>query len=290
MRVLVSGAGVAGPCFAYHLARAVPTAKIVVIEKGPRMSTQGQNIDINGSALLLVERMGLLPKMKELNTGELGAKFVLPSGRSASFPIGDGSRPSPTSQFEILRGDLANLLYEKSLSEYSQQIEYRFGTTIDELLENETDKPAKVKLSDGRIMEFDIVVAADGQWSRLRRHNFDPADVQVVDKGLYVAWMTIPRLETDDNWWYIYTATGSRNVSIRPDPHGTIRGLVTFMPSNDEQRQEWQKALRSDKAQQQDLVRRYFKGAGWQTERPLEAMKDAPDWYLQPVIQIRAKT
>lgn len=64
---------------------------------------------------------------------------------------------------------------------------------------------------------------------------------------MYVVYCTIPRLPEDTNWWNCYIGLESRNITLRPDPHGTIKAMFTKMSCDDVQRKAWQEAIRSDK-------------------------------------------
>jgi len=282
MRVLISGAGIAGPTLAYFLAKA--GARVTVVEKSHSLLAQGQNIDIQGSAVTVVEKMGVLAKIKQFNTSEKGTQFIDPKGRPfAPLPMKQGAL-SPTSEFEILRGDLATVLYEATKEH--PNVKYEFGTTIKEIISNDHDA-VKVELSNGDQQTFDLLVAADGQWSRLRKQCFTPESIKVVDKGTYAVYFTIPRLSSDNDWWNVYSALGSKLITLRPDPHGTIRAMFSCMPCNAAQKQAWQEASRDDRKMQEELVRCEFADAGWQAQRLLDAMGSSPDFYLQPMQQIK---
>ena len=62
MRVLISGAGIAGPTLAYWLAHYgfAPT----IVESAPRLRTGGYLIDFWGAGYDIADRMGLLPEIK----------------------------------------------------------------------------------------------------------------------------------------------------------------------------------------------------------------------------------
>ena len=145
----------------------------------------------------------------------------------------------------------------------------------------------KVELGNGEVQEFDLLVAADGQWSKVRKQCFPPECVNVVDMGLYVVYWTIPRLASDNDWWNIYQALQSRAITLRPDPHGTIRAMLTCMPCNDDQKKAWLEASKSDRQRQEALLKREFADAGWQVPRLLDAMDQTPDFYFQAVQQIK---
>lgn len=94
----------------------------------------------------------------------------------------------------------------------------------------------KVELSNGEVQEFDLLVTADGQWSRVRKQCFPPEHVNVVDLGVCVACWTISRLPSDNGRRNIYMALESRLISLRPEPHSTIRAMFTRMPCNEAQK------------------------------------------------------
>ncbi|KAL0046407.1 hypothetical protein WJX82_000049 [Trebouxia sp. C0006] len=286
MRVLISGAGIAGPTLAWFLAKA--GARVTVVEKSQSLLSHGQNVDINDSAITVIKKMGLIDEVRRLNTTEKGTQFVDSNGHPfARFPVKAGSTASPTSEFEILRGDLAAVLYDASKDH--PNVSYLFGTTVKEVVSND-DKAVKVQLSNGEVQEYDLLVAADGQWSRVRKQCFPPECVGVVDKGLYVSYWTAPRLPSDNDWWNLYLALESRVISLRPDPHGTIRASFSLMPCNDAQKQAWQEASKGGKAMQEKLLRKEFADVGWQVPRLLDTVAQAPDYYFQAVQQIRMST
>ncbi|KAI4246286.1 MAG: hypothetical protein L6R42_009933 [Xanthoria sp. 1 TBL-2021] len=100
-------------------------------------------------------------------------------------------------------------------------------------------------------------------------------------------YWTIPRLPCDDDWWNVYLALQARVITLRPDPHGTIRAMFTHMPCSEAQRKEWIEAGRGGKTVQQALLKKEFADAGWQAERLLDSMDQAPDFYFHVIQQIK---
>lgn len=283
MRVLISGAGVAGPAAAYFLAKSGAT--VTVVDKAPGFLAHGQNIDIQGSAVSVVKKMGLMDQVRAYNTTEKGSQFVHGDGRPyAIFPVHEGGSRSMTSEYEILRGDLAKILYEPTANH--PRVTYLFGTTVKEVISND-DNSVKLELSNGEVHEYDVLIVADGQWSRLRKQNFPPTDLQIVDMNMYAVYFTVPRIASDNDLWNIHMALGSRVVTTRPDPHGTCRGMFTRMPCNVAQKEAWQAAARASRTSQQELLRTEFGDLGWVAPRLLDAMAEAPDFYFQAIQQIR---
>lgn len=283
LRVLISGAGIAGSTLAWFLAKA--GARITFIEKSAALLPHGQNVDLQGSARTVIKKMGLTAEVRRFHTTEQGTQFLDPQGRPfALFPVKAGASTSFTSEFEILRGDLAALLFAATKDD--PHVTSSFGTTIERVVSND-DAGVTVELSSGEVQTFDLVVAADGQWSKVRKQCFPPASVEVVDKGMYAVYWTVPRQPDDNDWWNVYQALGSRLITLRPDPHGTIRAMFTFMPRTDAQRAAWRDAARGDRETRAALLRREFADAGWQATRLLESIEQAPDFYFQAIQQIK---
>lgn len=235
--------------------------------------------------------MNVLDDIRKYNTTEVGTKFISPSEQGfAFFPVAEDGKTqaSPTSEFEILRGDLAKILGENVMGQGREKIEWRFGVVIEEVIRND-DEGVEVKLSTGERQSYDILVAADGQWSRVRKACFERDDLTVVDKNMYVAYFTIPKVESDDAWWRVYMSLQSRLVSLRPDSHGTIRAMLSKMPLNEEEKVEWEAASRGKRDVQEKLLHRTFNDVGWEAKRCLKEMSNTEDFYFQAVQQVRMK-
>lgn len=216
MRVLVSGAGIAGPSLAWFLARV--GIHVTIVEKAKSILPHGQNVDLQGSAVAAVRKMGLLEEVRRCNTKETGTELIGPNGRPcASFPVKDCPAASLTSEFEILRGDFVKLLFEATTDH--PNVDYIFGTTIQDVISND-DHSVRVSLSNGETPEYDLLVAADGQWSKVRKQCFPPETVKAVHTGMYAVYFTVPREPSDNDFWNIYIALKSRIVASRPDRHG----------------------------------------------------------------------
>jgi 2-polyprenyl-6-methoxyphenol hydroxylase-like FAD-dependent oxidoreductase len=281
--ILISGAGIAGPTLAYFLAKI--GANVTVVEKAPEILLSGQNIDIQKSARRVIDFMGLKDEVLRNNTTEKGTAFINDAGQAfATLPVQKGKAASFTSEYEILRADLSRVLCNATAN--AKNVSYRFGTTVEEVLVNDRET-VKVKLSDGSVAKYDLLVAADGQWSKVRRQCFEESDTTVIDKGMSVVYFTVPRTAEDNDLWNIYPALKSRVVSVRPDPYNTLRACLTIMPGNDTQRKAWQSVARSDRKSKESLTQSEFSDAGWITQRLLREMPNSPDFYLQPVQQIK---
>lgn len=267
---IISGAGIAGPALAHQLtARGWRTT---VLERHPQRRDEGQNVEIRGAAREVIRRMGIDADVRAAHTTEIGTRFVTADGRAvASFPVGSGGRSDgPTAELEILRGELSRILVEHT----EQQTDYRFDTQLCDV----TDHGDRVTaaLSDGSTLDADVLVIAEGLYSRSRRF---VTPVAVHTLGMYCAYATLPREHTDDRWWNWQHATRSRSVHLRPDNLGTTRALLTFMS-------DVRGLEELSSGDQITLLRRTFADVGGAAPRILDALDDGAPMYFSAVGQV----
>lgn len=270
--ILISGASIAGPTLAYWLAAAGWTT--TVIERTPTLRREGQNIDIRGAAREVIRRMGLEDRIRAAHTGELGTQFIGVHGDvKASFAAGKSDTAGATAELEILRGELAGILVDSTTA----STEYVFGDKITALVEDAGGVTASFERGDDR--RFDLVVIAEGMRSRTRPMVFGAAP-KIRELGMYTAYFTIPRAPTDTRYWRWYNAVGGRNVSLRPDNHGTTRATLSFLSEP----MGYEELSQDD---QKEVLRRRFRDVGWEAPRVLAALDDAA-LYFDALGQVHA--
>lgn len=269
--VLISGASIAGPALAYWLTAYGWDATI--IERAPELRDGGQNIDIRGAGRTVAQRMGLEDAIRNATTGEQGTQFIGANGTViAAFPASTSDTGGATAEIEILRGDLARLLVDAG----ADRVSYEFGNTITGI-ENRADD-VLVSFATGDDRAFDLVVIADGMNSRTRTIAFgDAATIRPL--GLYTSYLTIPRLDHDNDWARWYNAVGGRTMTLRPDNVGTIRATMSFLSGP-----EGYENLTPQ--QQKDLLRTRFADAGWEAPRILDGLDSAADLYFEYLGQV----
>src|ERR1044072_1095120 len=111
IKVLVSGASVAGPALAHWLHRR--GAEVTVVEQTPGLRPGGHAVDARGVAKEVIRRMGLAAQVRAACTDTTGAYTVDAYGKvlETFFAEADGG-DGYISEIYILRGDLAQLLYD----------------------------------------------------------------------------------------------------------------------------------------------------------------------------------
>ncbi len=270
--VLISGASVAGPALAYWLHR--HGYEVTVVERAPALREGGQNVDVRGAGREVTRRMGLEDAVRAATTGEAGLRFVDTDDHTiASFPAGHTDSDGFTAELEILRGDLARLLVERTQDDVS----YVFGDHITGL--DDRGDSVDVTFADGPDRTFDLVVVADGIRSTTRALAFGD-EPQVTPLGLHTAWMTIPEAPSDTAWARWFNAPGGRTSTLRPDNVGTTRATLSFMSEP-----RGYEHLDTDQVKAQ--LRQRFAGVGWEIPRILDALDDT-DVYFEAIGQVHA--
>jgi len=85
LEILISGAGIAGPALAYWLERR--GHRPVLVERTPELRVGGHAVDIRGTALEVIERMGLETAVRDVRTQILTLSAVRPDG-VRSYDVG----------------------------------------------------------------------------------------------------------------------------------------------------------------------------------------------------------
>ncbi|KAI1141463.1 FAD/NAD(P)-binding domain-containing protein [Hypoxylon sp. FL0543] len=300
LKVLIIGAGICGPAFATMLRRSDPESNITVLERHPGIRHNGLQIDLRAWGVPIMKRMGLLDEASKRCVRENGAAIVDSKGRIyGQFGVNAShtGQQSLTSEFEIMRGDLVEVLYEASLkdpktgvsgeaeSEDAAGVRYRFGTWATALSQDE--KGVDVTLSDGSTKRYDLVVGADGQWSRTRRMIFgEEAGLDMFKRlNVYAAYYTIPRLPGDDDVARFFHAGKGRGVAVRSGDRPETQVYLMVRTASEEVR----RAVERQPAERQKAVfERLFADAGWQTPRFLAGLRESTDFYADSLGQVKA--
>jgi 2-polyprenyl-6-methoxyphenol hydroxylase-like FAD-dependent oxidoreductase len=275
LKVFIVGAGVAGPAAAFWLSR-LPGCTITVVESSPNLRKTGQQIDLRGQGIVLMKMMGIEKAVRAALCYEPGTRIIDSRGRSQGYVAANTSgkgRQTVTSEFEIMRGDLVNILYEET--KWRENVEYVFDCQIKSFTQDEGKVGGKVHVtfSDGRKEKYDIVIGADGVNSKTRRLMLGPSFPDPRrDLGVHIAFFTAPTRESDTNEFTICHMPGGKILMIRKDKPENVR--VYLMARLGCEKVDEARTLSEQKAALLEL----FKGSeGWQLDRFLRDMIESPE-------------
>lgn len=300
LNVLIIGAGCAGPAFAHTLLKTSPKSTITVIERSPTLRTGGQQLDLKAKGIHIAKALGVIDGLKAACVHETGMQMVDKNGKSLiRFGVNSSSKSSQgltlTNEYEIMRGDMVKVFYDASIAEWRRMEEsgeregaltYRFDTTVTHV--EQYNKGATVTFSDGEIVRYDLVVAADGQNSRIRRMVFgDEINEQSFKTmGTQAAYFNVPRLASDDSEARIYFAPGSRMVMTRTGDR-PFKQVYLFLMKNEERHKRLRAVHKQPLEKQKEEWAEIFHDAGWECKRYTDALKTTDDFYAHEVAQIR---
>ncbi|HEY1551391.1 MAG TPA: FAD-dependent monooxygenase [Kofleriaceae bacterium] len=275
MRILISGASIAGPALAYWLGHA--GHDVTVVELAPVLRRGGYAVDIRGPALAVIERMGLREVCRGLETDTRYNEIVDARGRRFGR-MKRGFGVIDPGDVEIHRGDLAGVFYDATRDIAS----YRFGDSIlalDDAAAQGGDR-VDVAFASGAVGTFDLVIGADGVHSRTRELAFGPEANFVRELGLAMAIFSAPNDYGLDREQLLYSAIG-RVASVKTAAGNATVKLSTFFsvePGTFAQRSI---------DEQRELAARAFADAGWEFPRLVEAIATADDFYADVTCQVR---
>ena len=279
LKVLISGAGIAGPCLAYWLAKIRLDVSITVLERSPTPRVTGQSIDIRGAAIEIVKAMKLEERLRSRHTTEEGTTFLNSSGKAfAQFEA---------AEYEILRADLSQLFLETT--ENLSNVQYKYGDSIKSL--EQTDKNINVTFTGGSKDTYDLVVAADGGTSKTRSMILNEQILKdsYKDLGQYIAFFSIPSRPTDPKMWQWYNAPKGLSIMLRPHRNPSTMGayLCVTMPARGQRDPAIEDAMGKGTEDQKRVLRTYLENAGWEAKRVLAGMDNADDFYMARAAQVK---
>ncbi|GAA2047463.1 FAD-dependent monooxygenase [Catenulispora yoronensis] len=275
-RVLVVGASIAGLTAAHWLAR--HGFRPTVVERAVEPRSGGNGVDLRDDAVTVVERMGLLERIRELGTDVHGMKFVDAADRT----IGRIDTRELTS-VEIMRGDLVALLREAT------DVEIRFGTAVRSLTPDADGEGGgdgdgvTVGFEHGPDLRFDLVVGADGMHSTVRRLAFGPEERFIRHKDHYFAFADAAdaAAPAEDRWMTMFNAPGKMAGVWRSGNHARAKAYFVF-------RSEPLRYDYRDVDEHKRMVATAFADSPWPPARALldTALAD-PEFYFDALGQVR---
>jgi 2-polyprenyl-6-methoxyphenol hydroxylase-like FAD-dependent oxidoreductase len=230
--------------------------------------------------------MGIEDIFRKFSVEEQGMKLVDKKGRSwgyfAANTSGKGLQ-SFTTEFEIMRGDLCQLLYDTT----KDRAKYIFGTYANSIKQN--SEYTEVTFSNGVRGRFDVVIGADGQGSRTRKLMLDDKASDNIPRadpfqplGAFAGYFTVNEDSRNGEGYdaTMYMATQSRGIMTRRhDPHKYQAYLFCSTSSSE----RLDAAKKGGTSEEKQAFKEVFQNAGWRSEEILKALETSDDFYCERI-------
>ena len=202
MKVLVIGGGIGGLSTTLALRR--QEIDVDVVERDPEWGVYGVGIIQPGNALRALDSLGLAEACVRAGHRIVGDRIWLADGETKiaehrwpalveHLPPGNG----------LTRPKLHEILTSRTLESGA---EVRTGVTFTELAPSESQ--VDVTFTDGQRRHYDLIVGADGLYSKVRERVFGP-DLKPRFTG-QVCWRyNLPRIEGLEEIWMFFGPDGS---------------------------------------------------------------------------------
>lgn len=271
-KILVIGAGIAGPATCYWLRRLGFSPEL--FEKAPLIRKGGQGVDIRGVAVDIVKKMGIYEQICKMRTQVECGRYVDITGKILHEEEGEQFAFRKDEDVEILRGDFVEILMKAI-----DNVPCHFNQSIDKIEQN--DDGVTVYFKDNKIEHYDLVIGADGVHSSTRRMVFDKEVYSLVNLGeAYFSIFGIPN--------YL----NLRHMEVQCE---TNQKLISITNDKDPQKAQVALMFRSkhildnlrNKNEQMQFLQDIFHDYGWEAERILELMPGSNDFYFDSVTQVK---
>lgn len=193
-KVLVVGGGIGGQSVAIALAKKGVEVEIVEIKEA--FNVYGVGIIQQANALKALDRLGIADEAMHRGSPYGQVKMFTAGGH----PVGVAG-PPPMGKYPshngISRKTLHDIMFEES---HKLNIPYRMGLTVETIVNNEND--VHVTFTDGTEGTYDILIASDGIYSKVRKMVFGNERAEYM--GLSVWRYPFDRHEDLDTGYMYY--------------------------------------------------------------------------------------
>lgn len=168
-RILIIGGGFSGMAAAIELRKAGHAVDLVEIDAGWR--SYGAGISLGGATLRAFRQLGVLDAFLAQGAASDGVQLFLPDGAPlGTLPTPRLAGPDVPGNGGILRPVLARILADATRASGTN---VRLGCTFSAM--RQEGETVEVDFSDGQRQRYDLVIGADGLYSKVRETLFPQA-------------------------------------------------------------------------------------------------------------------
>ena len=272
MRIVINGIGVAGPALGYWLNKA--GHEVLLVEQASHLRTAGYVVDFWGIGYDIAERMGIIDDIRALGYQVREVRYVDREGRNrGGFDVDVFNRATSGRFTSVRRSDISATMFRA----IEGKVEAIFGDSVATV--DDSGDRVHVCFDHAAERDVDLVVGADGLHSRVRRLVFGPESDFETSLGYHVAAFETGGYRPRDELLFVSHNLPGRQISrfsMRDD-----RTLFLFIFRDE--------LMDSGHEEPKAVVRRVFKGAGWEWPQIEPELERATDMYFDSVSQIRMR-
>lgn len=266
MKAVICGAGIAGLTLAGRLNH--HGWDVALVERAPGPRRHGYMIDFSGPGFDALTAMGLEPELRRMASEVSEFRYIDERGRTT---VG-----LDYSLFvKALRGQIVSImrpaLEEMMRGALGAGVDLRYGLTIDQITEE------TAVLSDGTVLEADLIVGADGIHSSIRSRMFGPESQYLRDLGMHTSAFVVEDKETFEQvrGQFVLTETIDRELGLYGLGDGQV-AVFTVHRSDEE----------ISRGCAREEIRREFSGMGELADRVIARCPPSQEMYYDQVAQI----
>ncbi|GAB3559354.1 FAD-dependent monooxygenase [Spelaeicoccus albus] len=266
MKVLISGAGIAGATAAALLGRI--GHRVTVVERDQGVRSSGNPVDVRGRAYDVARRLGLVSQLREASTHVRELAIVNSVGRRVA---GLATQKTPGRELEVPRTDLCSILIDAARDD----VDFRFDDVITGLESGTHGVDATFDRAPGE--SFDLVIGADGLHSNVRRMAYGPDRDYIRHLGMYIATVRMAGPPERSDAVLMYNEPGTA-IALHPGTGNPVAALMFRSRARVDPR---------DKPAAASLLEQRYASGGWRTAEVLAAFRGADDTYFDAISRVR---
>ena len=269
---LVSGASFAGLATAYWLLEL--GHEVTLVEVHPGLRVGGTAVDIRGTTVDLMRRMGLLDAIRanRLSLKRWEMKNA-DDQTERMLVIREDGQPPPEDEFEIERTVLLELLFDR----VKGRCEVVFGDRITGL--TEVGGGVEATFEKGARRTFGLVFGCDGMHSGVRKLWFGPESEFSFFLEQYFSITIVNELLIERDTAQMFNVPGK---AVMLNAYKNSTDVIFSFVSGREIAYD-----RRDEAQPRAIIREQFAGIGWRADELLRATEASTSFYFDKLAQIR---
>ncbi|KTD32031.1 FAD-dependent monooxygenase [Legionella israelensis] len=271
MKILISGAGIAGLSLAYWLKKygMEPT----IVERASDLLVGGYKLDIRGSALEVIRRMDLYDKLRRKNTNMQDALLVDKHGKIIEKMDGEAFGHRSGDDLEVVREGICRTFYE-----HLTGVDIWFDDVIEAV--EQTNSGVMVSFKNHDKQQFDLLIGADGLHSKVRQLVFGKEKQWLHDLGVYLCVYDAPNYLNLNRQEMQFTEIG-RVAQVWSTGDNQVMKVCFGFVSSDKQ------IPLKDREAHFIRLKQAFEGIGWVAPKMLDYQPQADDYYFDKAAQVK---